>query len=62
MGYRHFKSQHQLSPNTINNYVIEKRYKNKSTDHLRENSLTFDQNINPFNLLFKKMYGNQSVM
>ena len=43
MGYRHFKSQHQLSPNTINNYVIEKRYKNKSTDHLRENSLTFDQ-------------------
>ena len=50
MGYRHFKSQHQLSPNTINNNVIEKRYKNKSTDHLRENSLTFDQILSTYSL------------
>ena len=49
MGYRHFKSQHQLSPNTINNYVIEKRYKNKS-DHLSENSLTFDQILSTYSL------------
>ena len=50
MGYRHFKSQHQLSPNTINNNVIEKHYKNKSTDHLRENSLTFDQVLSTYSL------------
>ena len=42
MGYWHFKSQHQ--------YVIEKRYKNKSTDHLRENSLTFDQILYTYSL------------
>ena len=50
MGYRHYKSQHRLSPNTIIIRNQGKCYKNKSTDHLRENSLIFDQILSTYSL------------